>query len=191
MSNLSLPTDTFNLFPLDPTNHVVQFARMPNLTFVAQEVNMPGVSGKTAQMSVPGINIHQMPDKLIYEPLTVTFMMDEELRAWRELYSWLLGMTGGYDRSVITAEFIDQHINYVWPEKAQHRHDQAARTTAGLTIVNPAKIPMVRLLFHNLYITSLSNINFSTKELDTLSTTLSCTATFDYDYYAFVEYRRQ
>lgn len=191
MSNLSLPTDTFNLFPLDPTNHVMQFARMPMTTFVVQEVNLPAVSAKPAVVSGPGMSLHSAADKLVYEPLTATFMMDEEMRAWRELYAWLLGMTGGYDRSEIVAEFIDQHINYVWPEKAQHRHDQAMRTTAALTIINPAKIPMMRVVFHNLYITSLSAISFSTKEMDTISTTISCTATFEYDYYAIVEYRRR
>lgn len=191
MSDLSLPSDTFNLFPLDPTNHVMQFARMPMTTFVVQEVNLPGINAKPATMMGPGMNIHSLPDKLVYDPLTVTFMMDEELRAWRELYSWLLGTTGGYDRSTIVAEFIDQHINYVWPEKAQHRLDQAGRTTAALTLINPAKIPMVRVMFNNLYITGLSAINFSTKELDTISSTTSCTATFEYDYYSVVEYRRR
>jgi hypothetical protein len=190
MSNLSLPTDTFNIFPLDPTNHVMQFSRMPMTTFVVQEVNLPGVTAKPAVTASPGLNIHSIPDRLVYDPLTVTFMMDEELRAWRELYAWLLGMTGGYDRSEIVAEFIDQHINYVWPEKAQHRQEKVARTTAALTIINPAKIPMIRVLFNNLYITGLSALTFSTKETDTISNTMSCTATFEYDWYSVVEYRR-
>lgn len=191
MSHLSLPTDTFNLFPLDPTSHVIQFARMPMLTFVTQDINLPGVSARTSQVAGPGWVTHHMPDRLVYEPLTATFMMDEEMRAWRELYAWLLGMTGGYDRSEIVAEFVNEHIDYVWPEKATLRHSQAAVTTAALTIVNPAKIPMLRVLFNNLYITSLSPVAFSVKETDTITSTITCTATFEYDYYSIVEYRRR
>jgi hypothetical protein len=190
MSNLSLPADTFNIFPLDPTNHVMQFSRLPMTTFVVQEVSLPGVTARPSTVNGPGMMIHHLADKLVYEPLTVTFMMDEELRAWRELYAWLLGATGGYDRSVIVAEFIDEQINYVWPEKAQYRQDMAARTTAALTIINPAKIPMLRVVFNNLYITGLSALSFSTKETDTISSTMSCTATFEYDWYSVVEYRR-
>ena len=190
MSTLSLPADTFNLFPLDPTNHVMQFARMPMTTFVVQDVNLPGVSAKTASFAAPGMNIHALPDRLVFDPLNVTFMMDENMSAWRELFSWLQGMTGGHDRSEIVAEFIEGQLNYVWADKPQHQLDLAARTTAALTIINPVKIPMLRVLFHNLYITSLGPLQFSTREQDTITSTLSCTATFDYDYYAVVEYRR-
>lgn len=190
MSNLSLPSDTFNLFPLDPTNHVMQFARMPMTTFVAQDVNLPGVSAKTAQILVPGLNIHAVPDRLVFDQLSVTFMMDETMSAWRELFSWLQGMTGGQDRSAIVAEFIEGQLNYIWAAKPDDQHDLASRTTAALTIINPAKIPMLRVLFHNLYITSLSPIQFSTREQDTINSTLTCSATFEYDYYAVVEYRR-
>lgn len=189
MSNLSIPTDTFNLFPADPTCHVLQITRMPLTTFVVQEVNIPSVSARTSVANAPGINIHHLPDRLNYDPLVVTFLVDEEFRAWRELYSWLLGMTGGYDRSALTAEFINQQINFVLPEKAENRLEKAGSTTAGLTIVNAAKVPILRFIFHNLYVSSIGAVQFSTTTTDTLAP-LTCTATFEYDYYSLVELRR-
>lgn len=190
MSTLSLPSDTFNLFPLDPTNHVMQFARMPSTTFVLQDVNLPGVNAQTAKIAAPGLTFHAIPDRLVFDQLQVTFMMDENMGAWRELFSWLQGMTGSHDRSEIVAEFIEGQMNYVWQDNPQNQHDLASRTTAALTIINPAKIPMLRVLFHNLYITSLGPLQFSTRDTDTIASTLACTATFNYDYYAVVEYRR-
>lgn len=189
MSNLSLPTDTFNLFPADATSHVIQFARMPMTSYVVQEVNLPSVTGRTSITGSPGLNIHHLPDRLTYDSLQVTFLIDEEFKAWRELYSWLLGTSGGYDRSVLTAEFIDEHLNFIQMEKASSRLDRAGRTTAGLTIVNGAKIPILRFIFHNVYISSLGQVQFSTTTTDTL-TPLTCSATFDYDYYSLVEIRR-
>ena len=65
--------------------------------------------------------------------------------------------------------------------------DQHAGFATGGAEQGPA---LLRVLFHNLYITSLGPLQFSTREQDTITSTLSCTATFDYDYYAVVEYRR-
>lgn len=189
MSNLSLPADTFNLFPADPTSHVIQFQRLPSTTYVVQEVNLPAVSARIATTQVPGgVNRH-LPDRLTYEPLSISFLVDEEFHAWRELYSWLLGTTGGYDRSVITAEFIANQQDILYAEKSTNRLDRAGRTIAGLTIVNAAKVPVLRFMFYNLFLTSLGQVSFSTTTTDTL-TPLVCTATFEYDYYALVELRR-
>ena len=189
MSTLSIPSDTFNLFPADALSHVMQFARMPMTTFTVQEVSLPSVTARTATVGAPGLNIRHLPDRLTYDPLSVTFMMDEEFRAWRELYSWMYGMTGGPDRSVVTAEFIESQINFVYPEKPGNRLDTAARTTAGLTILNAMKIPVLRFVFHNVYVTSLGQVQFSTTATDSI-TPLTCQATFDYDYYSVVEIRR-
>lgn len=189
MNNLSLPTDTFNLFPSDPTSHVVQFSRMPMTTYVVQEVNLPSVTARNITLGTPNINVHHLADRLSYDSLQISFLLDEEFKAWRELYSWLLGTTGGYDRSVLVAEFIDQNINFVQQDPPNRRLDRAARTTAGLTIVNGAKIPILRFMFHNVYISSLGQVQFSTTTTDTL-TPLTCTATFEYDYYSLVELRR-
>jgi hypothetical protein len=189
MSTLSLPTDTFNLFPADALGHVMQFARMPMTTFTVQEVNLPSVTARSAMVGAPGMNIRHLPDRLTYDPLSVTFLVDEEFRAWRELYSWMYGMTGGPDRSVVTAEFIESQVNFVYPEKPSAQLDKAGRTTAGLTILNAAKIPMLRFIFHNVYVTSLGQVQFSTTALDPI-VPLTCQATFDYDYYSVVEIRR-
>lgn len=189
MSTLSLPSDTFNLFPADPTNSVVQFARMPFTTFLVQEVGLPAVSSQTAKVATPGLMTRHIADKLTYDPLTITFMVDEEFKAWRELYDWLLGMTGAYDRSVLVADFVRQQFDYVQASRPAERHSEASRTTAGLTIVNAAKVPLLRVIFHNVYITGLSDIRFDTRTTDTI-TPLTCSATFEYDYYSLVEIRR-
>lgn len=189
MSTLSLPADTFNLFPADPTHHVIQFTRMPFTTFLVQEVGLPAVNSQTAKIPSPGLVAKFVADKLNYDSLTITFMVDEEFKAWRELYGWLLGMTGTYDRSVLVADFIQNQFDYVQDTQPHYRHAEASRTTAGLTIVNAAKVPMLRFIFHNLYITSLSEVRFDTRTTDTI-TPLTCSATFDYDYYSLVQIRR-
>lgn len=192
MSNIALSSDTFNLFPLAPASHILKLERMPFTTFVTQEVNLPGVSATPARVLAPGLAVRHAADRLTYDPLTVTFLVDEELKTHRELHSWLIGMTGGEDRSHVTATFINDQANLEWSDaRSKTPNDRLARssaTTAGLTIVNESKIPILRVIFHNVYITALGPIQFSVT-VDPL-TTLTSTATFEYDYYTIVEIRR-
>lgn len=189
MNSLSL-SGSFNLFPAAPFSHIIQFERMPETTFVVQEVNLPGVSATPARVPAPGLVVRHGPDRLIYEPLTATFIIDEEFRAHRELHSWLIGMTGGEDRSFLTEEFLKQHQDYLWPDNStrSQKFSQLQSTTAGLTIVNEAKIPLLRVVFYNLYITALGAVQFSITG-DPM-TVMTSTATFEYDFYTIVEIKR-
>lgn len=184
----SIPTDTFNLFPASPTNHVMQFERLPNLSFVIQEVSLPGVTANPAKQMAPGLIINHLPDRLTYEPLTITFMVDEEFRAHREMHRWLNGVTGQEDRSVLTAQFINGQSDYFWQESnPAYRFTQAATTNAGLTIVNGSKVPILRFFFHNVHPMSIGEVRFTTTATDTI-TPLTASATFMYDFYSIVDY---
>lgn len=191
MSNISLPADTFNLFPASPANHVIRFARMPQTSFVIQEVNLPGLSAALPRIESGGTPFTKFaPTRLDFEPLQITFLIDEELRAHQELYKWLWGITGGIDRSQVTAEFINDQAQYIWPDtkNKQNALNAVSHTYAGLTIVNGSKLPILRILFYNVWISNLGGIQFSTTA-DTL-TPLTAQATFEYDFYSMFQIRR-
>jgi hypothetical protein len=190
MSNISLPADTYNLFPANPANHMIRFARMPHLSFMVQEVNLPTITANVPQVQSGGRYSKFAPDRLNFEPLTVTFLVDEEYRVHRELYRWLWGVTGGVDRSTVVAEFIEDEIQYLWPgvTNTNIALNTLAATYAGLTILNPAKIPILRVLFYNLYITSLGGVQFLTT--GNPEQPLTATATFEYEFYTMMEIRR-
>lgn len=187
MSSLTIPLDTFNLFPAAPTNHVMAFSRMPHVTFVLQEVGLPGMTATPARAAAPGMFVRHMPDRLTYDPLTVTLLVDEQLRAFRELHSWLRGITGGEDRSYLTARFVDDQLDLVWPDdRPVDRLPRLASTQACLTVVSGAKTPLLRVMFHNMFPTALGPIQWATNVSDT-TPAMTCTATFEYDYYTIVE----
>ena len=190
MSTLSLSTDTFNLFPASPASHILRFERMPFLSFTVQEVSLPGVSANPARVARSGVGALFAPDKLTYEPLSVTFLVDEELRVHQEVHRWMSGMTGREDRTRLTATFRDEQAEYVWGAGSDPSEYLAtvSRTHAGLTIVNEAKIPLLRILFYNAYPINIGPIQYSvTQDPDTV---LTSTATFEYDYYSIVDIRR-
>lgn len=180
--------DTYNLFPASPLNHVLQISKFPNLSFVVQEVNLPGVETETVKMPIPGITMHQMPNKIKFGALNATFLVDEDFKAYREIFSWLNGVSGGPDRSVLTAEFVDTQARYAWPDSTQLKtFGRASATHAGLTIVSGAKLPILRVLFYNVMPTTLGELKFSTTVTD--NQTLKCDVSFDYDFFTIVDAR--
>lgn len=78
---------------LVPNRFLLSFIRLPNMQFFCQTVNIPGLSLSPAQRSTPFVDIPIPGDKLIYDALSVTFLVDEDLASWREIHDWMRGMT--------------------------------------------------------------------------------------------------
>ena len=190
MTSIANEHQTFNLFPIAGTNFTVNFSRLPELTFVTQEVNIPQVSTQLVKQASPGLTIFQPGDKLSYEALNVKFLVDEELRAYRELYGWLVGTTGGHDRSKFVAEFIGEQSEYIWGEtNSQKTYGRSAASHAALIITNSAKLPILKVVYANVRITSLGQLDFSTTLTDP-NAVMTCTASFTYDYFEILEIRK-
>jgi hypothetical protein len=105
-------------------------------------------------------------DKLVYDQLSVTAIIDEDLKVWEETLDWLNALT--------KPESYDQYKKFYDPNKKLY-HD------AILTINTNANINNIRVQFYNCHPVSLSSINFSTA--DTADTILSADIVFRYDYY--------
>ncbi len=78
---------------LVPNRYVLSFIRLPNVQFFCQTVNLPGINLSAVPRNTPFVDVSIPGDKLIYDPLTITFLVDEDLKAWREIHDWMRGMT--------------------------------------------------------------------------------------------------
>lgn len=76
-----------------PTRFKMIFPRLPHVTFWCQTVVMPTVSTSYVQVGTPFVDQKLPGDKLVYDDLLVTVLVDEDLQAWREVHNWLRGMT--------------------------------------------------------------------------------------------------
>ena len=187
MANTIYPAlDTQNFFTASPINFTINFARLPELSFVVQEANLPDVVAKTTLQPMPGISIHRVADRLEYQSLSVKFIIDENFRAHRELHDWLVGMTGGADRHKNVNEFIANHENYIWPDYDKRKtYSRTVATSASLIIVNANKYPIAQAVFYNVMPVAISGDRFDIKQ-DPLKP-MTAMATFDYDYYEILE----
>ena len=54
----------------------------PFLKYFCQSVQLPSVTTAEIPVSTPFSNTYRHGEKLNYEPLTITALMDEDLRVW-------------------------------------------------------------------------------------------------------------
>ena len=65
----------------------------PFLKYFCQTVSIPSVSTNEITVPTPFSNTYRHGEKLNYEPLTITAIIDEDLRVWEETYNWLKSLT--------------------------------------------------------------------------------------------------
>ena len=68
------------------------FNRLPKTTWFCVAANIPGIQLGEAQYPTPLHDLYLIGDKLTFENLTITFIVDEELQNYRELWDWLVGI---------------------------------------------------------------------------------------------------
>src|SRR5210317_520483 len=75
-----------------PTQFRFQIQKLPEVQFFAQTINIPGISVDGLTQSSPLSQIAIAGSDLSYEDLTVTFLIDEEYRNYREVHDWIKGL---------------------------------------------------------------------------------------------------
>lgn len=66
--------------------------RAPHLNFFVQKINLPTISIERAIQPNPFVSIHHSGDHIQYDPLTVTFRVDENMNNWLAMYNWMKGL---------------------------------------------------------------------------------------------------
>ena len=87
-----------NLSYLAPTQFELLVKKLPNTKYFATGVNIPSVSvGETLQPTRLGANVKLPGDKIQFGEITITFIVDENMENWTELYNWMEGITASTD----------------------------------------------------------------------------------------------
>ena len=78
---------------LQSTKFRVTFSRLPGVTYFCNSANLPGISLTEIPMPTPFVELYLPGEKAIYDTFNITFLVDEDLRAWTELHDWIRGAT--------------------------------------------------------------------------------------------------
>lgn len=64
--------------------------RLPNVEFFIQQASIPGLSVGQGNAASPYLTMPVPGDKVNYDPLNVTFKINEDLSNYIEIFDWLL-----------------------------------------------------------------------------------------------------
>ena len=99
----SLTEQPKNINPLADVQFRFDVAALPKTSFFVQTVNLPGITLEGAVMATPQLqNFTRHTGIITYEPLNVTFMIDEYLKNWQEVFEWMVGEENKYTSAVLT-----------------------------------------------------------------------------------------
>lgn len=151
------------------TRGVLEIHRAPEVSFTATNFQIPGISTVSPLQPTPFTDFPIHGDKLTYSPLTMSFIVTEDLKNWRLLILWMYSFTNPIDFEN-------------WDDSNEKYSD------ATIFMYNSHNNLEIEILFKELIITSIDGLTFDTTSESTDE--LICTVTFDYQNYDIVAIKR-
>jgi hypothetical protein len=134
---------------------ILAFDRLPWLQYFCQKVNLPGIQfGHTLQQT-PFIDAPVPGDKMIYETLKVSFLVDEPLYGWTTIQDWIRGLA--------FPDTFQEYANLSMQQKIQMRGSRPQYSDATLTVLTNKNNPVLTVQFKDLFPVQISSIDFDTE----------------------------
>ena len=170
-----------NLDLARPTQFRFSILKIPNTEYFIQEVNLPGIAfSGDAVLNTRFTSLNMMGDTVNYEPLEISFSVQENLSNWREIHDWMVGI-GFPENSEQFSQAISEAKATRTSVSGRTANVSTLQSDATLMIMTNKNNPTVKVNFKNVYPTSLSGVSFDTKDTDAQN--LTATMTMNYDYY--------
>jgi hypothetical protein len=156
---------------LASSNFRMVLQKAPSLNFFLQGMSIPGLSFEgNIDMPTPFVKIPIPGDHLNYAPLTVEFLVDEDLVNYLELWNWMLSIAGPSSVDPSRSSLVDNSIST--------DYNTRARSDIKLMVLSSAKNPNLEINFYDAFPSSLGQLNFSTVTTDV--NYIQCSVTFEY-----------
>ena len=175
-----------------PTQFRFLINQLPIVQYFTTEANIPGITLGEGQFNTPLKDIELLGDKLTYEDLTITFIVDEKLENYIEMHTWLTGIGFPKDRKQFS-EFrgITSNMSVKTRGESNDIGDVRASTPelamtsdSVLTILTNKNNPVVECRFRDVFPTSLSGLTYSQNQTDVEY--LTATVNFKYTIYEII-----
>lgn len=150
---------TQNKNPLVSTDSFrMVFSRAPNVQYFLQGFSIPSVAVNETTIPRGKQNVYAPGDAIVFDPLTVTMLVSEDMDNFKEMFDWLY-----------------REIN---SNNLEDKYDDVT-----IYILTSKNNPNKAITFRNIFPTQIGNITFSATEADVIYATLE--VTFRYDYFTF------
>jgi hypothetical protein len=160
MANTPINTLGINYFHFE-------MQRIPTVIYNCTEVNLPNLTmAAVEQPTTLGIPVKRPIGKYNFEDLTITFMVDENLVNWLEIYRWMRALGN------IDDDCTNNSLNF-----------RDWMTTATLYLTKGTYKDNKKVIFYEIFPIGLSGLKFSSTANSAVPQYAS--ARFSYTYYRF------
>lgn len=148
---------------MSPIEFVVVVKRLPNVQFFTQSINIPSITMQSIEQYTPFKPIPVPGDRALYGDLSLSFIIDESMNNYIEVYNWIKGLT--------------------FPNNFQQSgdlkdSDYGLLTDISIIIMNSHKNPNINVLFQDCFPVSLSEVTLDTTQSDVVYPQATVTFTF-------------
>ena len=177
-----------------PVQFRFKIAKLPQVEFFIQTVNLPGISIGTSTVPTPLYDFPVPGDEISFQDLSISFLVDENLNNYKELHDWIAGL--GFGKS--HQQFADMRATGTdrFPGTAASTAASGTATPgplpegsiysdATLTILNSKNIAKTEVRFQNVFPTSIGSLSYDVKAADV--DYLQAQASFSYLNYDIVQ----
>jgi len=177
-----------------PTQFKFSIIKLPKVEYFCTAVNIPGITlGGTMSQPSPLKDIPIPGEKLTYEPLQMTFLVDENLENFQEIHGWLVGL--GFPRDHSEFRDLVSSGNDRFPAKNQSISNEIGKVKYGaantggtysdatLTILSSKNNSELEVRFRNMFPTGLTGLQYNQQAADV--DYLTATVSFEYEIYDF------
>ena len=142
---------------LSPVGFKLKINKCPKVDFLAVGANLPGITLGTTVQPNPYKDIDLPGDKLVYDDFRVSFIVDEEMENYNQIYKWMIGL--GYPES--QKQFTDLRVEDIYyPEIGDRENPYAEFSDGTLQILNSNLNAQNYVKLEGLFPVSLSTLDF-------------------------------
>ena len=178
----------------EPTKFRFGVIKLPKVEFFCTAANIPGISLGQANQPTPLKDIPIPGDKLDYDNLNISFLVDENLENYREIHGWLTGLGfpkdtsqfralqgASADRYPTTSNVgLNKELGSI---KKAVQDDGGLYSDATLFVLSSKNNSALEVRFRDIYPVSLSGLEYNQQETDIQY--LTANVTFAYKIYEF------
>ena len=159
-----------------PIQFRFKMTKIPKVEFFVQTANIPGIRLGTATVPSPLYDYPVPGDKINYQSLDISFLVDENLNNYKELHDWIsgLGFPSNHQQFAdLQATGADRFPGSTASSVAMGSKRTPAPLAEGgiysdatLTVLNSKNIAKTEIRFKNVYPTSLGSLSYDIKASD-------------------------
>lgn len=153
----NFPTEPENKNFLKPNSFRFIFNRLPNVEYFCQSTNLPKMTLGSANQPTPFVNIPHTGDKIDYDVLNITFMVDENMKNYLELYNWMIGLGFPKSHNQFAALTKDPSTRFMGSDIML---ESSLYSDASLFILNSNNQPIIEVKFYDAFPVSLEGLDF-------------------------------